>query len=69
MKSCHPLALARRKAGLRATGSRGAITGLIGAMDDAIDEMHAAAGAVDLYEVQAFDPEMKDMTANIMQDF
>ena len=45
---------------------RSAITALIGAMDDAIDEMHAAAGAVDLYEVQAFDPEMKDMAAIIV---
>ncbi len=45
---------------------RSAITALIGAMDDAIDEMHAAAGAVDLYEVQSFDPEMKDMAAIIV---
>ena len=31
---------------------RGAITSLIGAMDDAIDEMLAAARAIDLYELQ-----------------
>ena len=31
---------------------RGAITSLIGAMDDAIDEMLAAARAIDLYEVE-----------------
>ena len=31
---------------------RGAITSLIGSMDDAIDEMQAAARAIDLYEVQ-----------------
>jgi len=45
---------------------RSAITALIGAMDDAIDEMRAAAGAIDLYEVEKFDPEMKDMTAIIV---
>lgn len=45
---------------------RSAITALIGAMDDAIDEMHAAANAIDLYEVQEFDAEMKDMTAIIV---
>jgi predicted phosphate transport protein (TIGR00153 family) len=45
---------------------RGAITGLIGAMDDAVDEMHAAAGAVDLYGFTAFDQEMRDMTAIIV---
>jgi len=45
---------------------RSAITALIGAMDDAIDEMHAAAGAIDLYEAREFDPEMKDMTAIIV---
>ena len=31
---------------------RGAITSLIGAMDDAIDEMQAAARAIDLYEIK-----------------
>jgi predicted phosphate transport protein (TIGR00153 family) len=45
---------------------RGAITSLIGAMDDAVDEMHAAAGAVDLYEFADFDQEMRDMTAIIV---
>jgi len=40
---------------------RGAITSLIGAMDDAIDEMHSAANAVDLYEVVEFEPEMVEM--------
>lgn len=44
---------------------RGAITGLIGAMDDAVDEMHAAAAAVDLYELDRFEPEMKEMVAII----
>lgn len=44
---------------------RGAITGLIGAMDDAVDEMHAAAAAIDLYDVAEFEPEMKEMVALI----
>jgi uncharacterized protein len=33
---------------------RSAITSLIGKMDDAIDEMHKAASAVELYEVKDF---------------
>jgi predicted phosphate transport protein (TIGR00153 family) len=45
---------------------RGAITSLVGAMDDAVDEMQAAAQAIDLYEVRAFEPEMKDMAAIIV---
>ena len=45
---------------------RGAITSLIGAMDDAIDEMHAAAAAIDLYELKEFEPEMKDIAAIIV---
>ena len=40
---------------------RGAITGLIGSMDDAIDEMLAAARAIDLYELHDLRPEMKDI--------
>ena len=44
---------------------RGAITSLIAAMDDAIDEMHAAAVAIDLYELRSFEPEMKQMVAMI----
>jgi hypothetical protein len=44
---------------------RGAITGLIGAMDDAVDEMHAAAAAVDLYDMTSFEPEMKEMVTII----
>ena len=38
---------------------RGAITSLIGAMDDAIDEMLAAARAIDLYELRELRSEMK----------
>jgi len=45
---------------------RSAITSLIGAMDDAVDEMQAAAAAVDLYEVTEFEPEMRDMAAIIV---
>jgi uncharacterized protein Yka (UPF0111/DUF47 family)/ADP-ribose pyrophosphatase YjhB (NUDIX family) len=45
---------------------RGAIISLIGAMDDAIDEMQAAVAAVDLYEVQDFEQEMRDMAAIIV---
>jgi uncharacterized protein Yka (UPF0111/DUF47 family)/8-oxo-dGTP pyrophosphatase MutT (NUDIX family) len=45
---------------------RGAITSLISAMDDSIDEMHSAAAAIDLYEVTVFDDEMRDMAAIIV---
>ena len=44
---------------------RSAITSLIGSMDDAIDQMQQTAGAVDLYEIKAFDQEMIDMAAII----
>lgn len=40
---------------------RGAITSLIGAMDDTIDEMNATATAIELYEVTSFDPQMKEI--------
>jgi len=40
---------------------RGAITSLIGSMDDAIDEMLAAARAIDLYELRELRPEMKQI--------
>src|SRR4051794_36225975 len=42
---------------------RGAITSLIGAMDDAIDEMQATGRAVDVYSMRAFEPEMREMVA------
>jgi uncharacterized protein len=45
---------------------RGAITSLIAAMDDALDEMHSAAAAIDLYEFTEFEQEMKDMAAIIV---
>jgi len=40
---------------------RGAITSLIVAMDDAIDEMLAAARAIDLYELRELRAEMKEI--------
>lgn len=46
---------------------RGAITGLIGSMDDAIDEMLAAARAIDLYELHDLRPEMKDIVQLISE--
>ncbi|MEQ7872858.1 DUF47 family protein [Sphingomonas sp. ASV193] len=45
---------------------RSAITSLIGSMDDAIDEMQAAASAVDLYSLRDFSPEMKDMASIVV---
>src|SRR3954462_8720257 len=42
---------------------RGAITSLIAAMDDSIDEMHSTAVAIDLYDLRSFRPEMKEMVA------
>jgi predicted phosphate transport protein (TIGR00153 family) len=45
---------------------RSAITALIGSMDDAIDEMQAAASAIELYEMREFGQEMKDMAAIIV---
>ena len=46
---------------------RGAITGLIAAMDDSIDEMLAAARAIDLYELRELRPEMKQIVALIAE--
>ena len=46
---------------------RGAITSLIAAMDDAIDEMQSAARAVDVYSFTAFEPEMKEMVDMIRE--
>ncbi len=45
---------------------RGAITSLIGSLDDAIDEMQATVQAIALYEVTEFEQEMKDMGAIIV---
>lgn len=46
---------------------RSAITGLIAAMDDSIDEMNATAKSVELYEVTAFEPGMRDMSAIVVE--
>ena len=46
---------------------RGAITSLIGAMDDAIDEMQATGRAVDVYDLRSFEPEMREMVAMIAE--
>src|SRR4051795_11630892 len=46
---------------------RGAITSLIAAMDDSIDEMHSAAVGIDLYELRRFPPEMKEMVVMISE--
>ena len=46
---------------------RGAITSLIVAMDDAIDEMQSGATAVDIYSLARFEPEMKEMAGMIRE--
>jgi len=46
---------------------RGAITSLIGAMDDAIDEMLAAARAIDVYDLRVLRPEMKQIVTLISE--
>jgi uncharacterized protein len=46
---------------------RSAIIALIGSMDDAIDQIYQTSGAVDLYDVKAFEPEMRDMAAIIVE--
>lgn len=45
---------------------RGSITGVISAMNDAIGEMQRSARATGLYEVNIFEPEMRDMAAIIV---
>jgi predicted phosphate transport protein (TIGR00153 family) len=46
---------------------RGAITSLIASMDDAIDEMLAAARAIDLYGLSELRPEMKQIVDLIVE--
>jgi hypothetical protein len=46
---------------------RGAITSLIAAMDDAIDEMLATARAIDLYELSELREEMKQIVGLIVK--
>jgi predicted phosphate transport protein (TIGR00153 family) len=45
---------------------RGAIIALIGAMDDTVDEIHACASAIELYDFSDFEPEMKEMAAKVL---
>ena len=45
---------------------RTAITGLIGAMDDTIDEIQSCASAIELYQYRDFGPEMKTMAAEAL---
>jgi predicted phosphate transport protein (TIGR00153 family) len=45
---------------------RGAIIGLIGAMDDTIDEIHACASAIELYDFSDFEPEMNEMAEKVL---
>jgi uncharacterized protein len=41
---------------------RSAITGLIGSMDDAIDEMHKTSKTITLYDVRQFEPQMGNIS-------
>jgi len=45
---------------------RTAIIGLIGAMDDVVDEIQACASAVELYDFRDFEPEMRSMAGVIV---
>lgn len=45
---------------------RSAITSLISSLDDAVDEMEATVQAIDIYDVNRFDPEMNDMAGVIL---
>ena len=46
---------------------RTAITGLIASMDDAIDQMNQTAKAITLFELDTFEPQMRDMTGIIVE--
>jgi predicted phosphate transport protein (TIGR00153 family) len=46
---------------------RTAITGLIAAMDDAIDQMNGTANAITLFELTDFEPQMRDMSGIIVE--
>jgi uncharacterized protein len=46
---------------------RSAITGLIGVMDDAIDQMNQTAKTIALYGVAEFEPQMRDMSGIIVE--
>jgi len=44
---------------------RGAITGLIAAMDDVTDEIQSCASAIETYDFEDFAPDMREMAAHI----
>ena len=46
---------------------RSAITAMISRMDDAIDQMQKTSGAVELYSITEFDPEMQGMADLIVE--
>jgi uncharacterized protein len=46
---------------------RTAITGLIAAMDDSIDQMNQTAKAITLYQFDRFEPQMRDMSGIIVE--
>ncbi len=46
---------------------RGAITDLIGKMDDAIDQMNQTASTIETYDVTEFEPGMREMAALIAE--
>ena len=46
---------------------RSAITSLIGAMDDAIDQMNKTAKAVMMFDVRSFEPQMNDLAGIIVE--
>lgn len=45
---------------------RGAITALVGSMDDTIDEINKTASTVELFEVTEFDDEMKQIAGLVL---
>jgi uncharacterized protein Yka (UPF0111/DUF47 family) len=46
---------------------RTAISGLIGVMDDAIDQMNKAGKSITLFELTTFEPAMRDMAGIIVE--
>ena len=46
---------------------RSAITGLIGRMNDAIDQMNRTARSIMLFEITAFEPQMRDISGIIVE--
>ena len=46
---------------------RGAITSLIGAMDDTVDEVHGTSTAIELFEVTSFDIQMHQIAVIVLE--